>query len=85
MTHRRNLKTIIVQSGSRDDRGLAIEGFFEVSLDMDHIREQMARAARNKSNLASDGPVVITYKSLAKAQADYLVEAKSALLAGSKS
>ena len=68
------LERVHLLSGFENSLGQEIYGIFEVSICPELIREQMERAARNKSKQSSDGPVRVFYKPATKEQAELLIE-----------
>ncbi len=73
MANKRNLRRVHLQSGATDRMGRPLEGIFEVLIDEDDIVNQMERAFKNKSKMATDGPIVVTYLRASKAEADFLI------------
>lgn len=74
MPEKRNLRRIHLQSGATDHMGRPLDGIFEVLIDEDDIVSQMERAYKNKSRMACNGPLVVTYQKASKAEAEFLIK-----------
>lgn len=68
------LRAVRIQSGCTDGMNRPLDGLFEILLDEDVVARIMERAYGNKTKQARLGGVVVRYKSMTKAQAEYIVK-----------
>lgn len=69
-----DLRSIHIQSGCTDGMNRPLDGLFQILLDEDVVARIMERAYGNKTKQARMGGVVVRYKAMTKAQAEYIVK-----------
>ena len=63
------MERVFLLTGFEDSVGRPVHGIFVVEVSPELIRQQMERAAKNKSKQSWDGPVKVSYHPASESQA----------------